>query len=102
MYGRHYSNDEGIAYAWLVLTVFIIVCGILISYYYGVINMILDGPNGDKAIGINHDILEGKQSEQSKRAIQFNVDFATNIPIMIVLSILVFAVGRAIVVKKVP
>jgi hypothetical protein len=101
MYG-HTNNDEGIAYAWLVLTIFVILCGILIAYYYGVINMLLDGPNGDKSVGINHDILAGKQSEQSKRAIQFNIDFATNIPIMIVLSIFVFAIGRAIVVKKVP
>ena len=96
------SSEDGVAYAWLVIMIFLILCGILIPLYYVIINNLIAGPNGDDAVGINHDIVAGKQSEQSKRAIQFNVDFATNLPIMIVLTILVFAVGRAIVVKKVP
>lgn len=99
---RGYDNSSGIAYAWMVIMLFLILCGILIPLYYVIINNLITGPEGDNAVGINHDILAGKQSEQSKRAIQFNVDFATNIPIFIVLTILVFAVGRAIVVKRVP
>jgi hypothetical protein len=95
-------NDEAIAYAWMVIMLFLILFGILIPLYYVIINNLITGPDGDDSVGINHDINEGKQSEQSKRAIQFNVDFATNIPFFIVITILVFAVGRAIVVKKVP
>lgn len=86
----------------MVAMIFLILCGILIPAYYVIVNNLISGPEGDNAVGINHDILAGKQSEQSKRAIQFNVDFATNIPFFIVITILVFAVGRAIVVKKVP
>ena len=96
------TSSEGIAYGWMVIMIFLIVCGILIPLYYVIVNNLIAGPDGDNSVGINHDILAGKQSEQSKRAIQFNVDFATNIPFFIVLSILVFAVGRAIVVKRVP
>ena len=94
--------ENSIAYAWMVITLFIILCGILIPVYYVIINGIIDGPQGDQTVGINHDIKLGRQSEQSKNAIQFNIDFAKNIPIFIVLSIFVFAVGRAIVVKRVP
>lgn len=99
---EHYDPESGIAYAWMVMTVFLIVAGILVLVFYGVINMLIVGPNGDESVGINHDLKAGLQSEQSKNAIQFNIDFAANIPIMIVLSIFVFAVGRAIVVKRVP
>lgn len=99
---KHYNSESGIAYAWFVLTVFIIIAGILLAFYYGVINSILNGPRGDQSIGVNHDIKEGKQSQQSRAAIQFNVDFATNIPFFFVIGCLVFAVARAIVVKKVP
>lgn len=98
---RH-SNEDAIAYAWMVITLFIIIAGITTAVLYVVINEFINGPNGDQSIGINHDIAAGKQSQQSRNAIQFNIDFATNIPIMLVLSIFVFAIGRAIVVKKVP
>jgi hypothetical protein len=96
------DNESGIAYAWMTITLFIIISGISIAVFYVVINKVIDGPNGDQSIGINHDIKEGKQSQQSRGAMQFNIDFATNAPIMLVLSILVFAVARAIVVRKVP
>lgn len=100
---NRFSNEDGIAYAWAVITLFLILMGILIAWFNGpLINSMISGPNGDNSIGINHDIAAGYQSQQSRGAIQFNVDFATNIPIFIVLSILAFAVGRAIVVKKVP
>ena len=98
---RH-ANEDGIAYAWMVITIFVILAGILILVYYGVINAIIYGPNGDKSVGINHDIAAGKQSQQSKNAIQFNIDFATNIPFIVVVGVLLFAVARAITVKKVP
>lgn len=100
---RNSDNTSGVAYAWMVITLFTILCGILISWYgAGVINALLAGPNGDNSVGINHDIAAGYQSAQSRNAIQFNVDFSQNLPIMIVLSVLVFAVARAIVVKRVP
>lgn len=99
---QHIDNEEAIAYAWMVITIFTIIAGFLVLVYYGVINMVLDGPNGDQSIGVNHDIKAGLQSQQSRNAIQFNVDFAKNIPVLFILGIFVFAVARAIVVKRVP
>lgn len=99
---QHNDQESGIAYAWMVITIFLILAGILYAVYIGVINSIISGPNGDNTVGINHDIQAGKQSQQSRSAMQFNIDFATNIPILLILGILIFAVARAIVVKKVP
>lgn len=99
---KRYGNEDGIAYAWMVITLFIILAGILIAVFYPVINSIISGPNGDNAVGINHDIQAGRLSQQGRNAAQFNIDFATNAPIMIVMSIFVFAIARAVVVKKIP
>ena len=101
---RPYNHDpeEAIAYAWMVITIFVIVAGFLILVYYAVINSILNGPGNDQSVGVNHDIKAGKQSQQSRNAINFNVEFAKNLPVLTILGILVFAVARSIVVKKVP
>lgn len=99
---KNTENSEGVAYAWMVITLFLILAGILIAVFYPIINSIISGPNGDNAVGINHDIQAGRLSQQGRNAAQFNIDFATNAPVMIVLSIFVFAIGRAIVVKRIP
>ena len=101
-YERNYNHERGIAYGWLVLSLFLIIAGILYAFYIGVIDNLITGPNNDNAVGINHDIIAGKQSEQSRGAIQFNVSMATNIPFFVIAGAFVFAIARAIVVKQVP
>jgi hypothetical protein len=95
-------DDSGIAYAWYVISLFLILAAGIYLVYIQVINAVITGPNGDDSVGINHDINEGKLSEQGKNAAQFNIDFATNIPFFLLLGVFVFAVARAIVVKRVP
>ena len=87
------------AYGWLVISLFLIIAGCLYAYYVGVINFMVNGPDGDQSSGINHDMKEGKQSTQSVNAINFNVQMAKNIPIFIIVGAFVFAVARAIAVK---
>ena len=98
----NFDNETAIAYGWMVLTIFVVVGGILIYAFYGVINAMIVGPEGDNTIGINHDIAAGKQSVQSKNAMQFNVSFATNVPVFVILGVLIFAVARALSVRRVP
>ena len=101
--GNECNNSEnGISYAWLVLSIFLIVAGILYAVFVGIVDNLITGPNNDNAVGINHDILAGKQSEQSRGAIQFNISFLTNVPFFLIMGAFVFAVSRAIVVKLVP
>jgi hypothetical protein len=96
------DTEEGIAYGWMVLSIFLMVAGILYLYLLGFVNMLLDGPNLDQSIGINHDIAAGKQSAQSVKAINFNVQMFTNIPLFLITGAFIYAVARAIVVKSVP
>ena len=96
------DNEEAISYWWFVSIIFLILAAFTYLVYIQVINSIIAGPNGDDSVGINHDINEGKLSEQGKRAAQFNIDFATNIPIFVLLGLFIGAVARAIVVKRVP
>jgi hypothetical protein len=100
--GNEYDNSSGIAYAWLVLSLFLIIAGILYAVFVGVVDNLITGPNNDNAVGINHDIAAGKQSEQSRGAIQFNVSMLTNVPFFVIMGAFVFAIARAIVVKQVP
>jgi hypothetical protein len=95
-------DDSGIAYGWLVISIFLILAGILYAELTGVVDSFLNGPNNDNSIGINHDIIAGKQSQQSANAIQFGVSMFTNIPWFILTGAFVFAITRAIVVKRVP
>ena len=96
------DNEEAIAYAWMAITIFLVFAAFMYLIYIKVVNSMIAGPAGDDSVGINHDINEGKLSEQGKNAAQFNIDFATNIPIFTLLGIFVYAVARAIVVKRVP
>ena len=95
----HDSSETGIAYGWLVLSIFIIIAGLMYIYLLGFTNQLIDGPNGDQSIGINHDIKEGKQSHQSVNAINFGIAMFTNIPLMVIIGAFLFAVTRAITVK---
>lgn len=95
-------NDDAIAYWWFVSVIFVAISAFMYLVYIGVINNLIAGPEGDNAVGINKDITDGKLSEQGKRAVQFNIDFATNIPLFVLLGLFVGAVARAIVVKRVP
>jgi hypothetical protein len=102
-HGRVISeNESGVAYGWLIISLFLVIAAVLYVIYLGVINSLLDGPQGDQSIGINHDIKAGKQSVQSRNAIQFNTSMATNIPFFVITGAFVFAISRAIVVKRVP
>ena len=96
------DNEEAVAYWWFVSVIFLVLAAFIYLVYIGVINAVIAGPAGDDSVGINHDIKEGKLSEQGKRAAQFNIDFATNIPLFVLLGLFVGAVARAIVVKRVP
>jgi len=93
------DTEEGIAYGWLVLSIFLIIAGVLYLYILSFTNMIIDGPNGDQSVGINHDIKQGKMSTQAVNAAKFNRDMITNIPLMLIFGAFIFAITRAISVK---
>jgi hypothetical protein len=96
------DSEEAIAYGWMVLSLFLMVAGILYLYLLGFVNMLIDGPNLDQSIGINHDIAAGKQSVQSVNAMNFNIAMFKNIPIFLITGAFIYAIARAIVVKSVP
>lgn len=94
------DSENGIAYGWLALSIFLVLAGILYSYLSGgMVNALINGPDGTQGMGINHDIKAGKQSTQSVNAIQFNIDMAKNIPMMVIVGAFLWAVSRAITVK---
>ena len=94
-------DDSAIAYGWLVLSIFFIIAGILYAVLSGMFtNDILNGPEGDQSIGINHDISKGYLSSQAVGAINFNVEMEKNIPLFICIGGFIFAIARAIVVKQ--
>ena len=95
------NSENGIAYGWMVLSMFLILAAILYIYIIDFTNMLIDGPNGDQSIGINHDIKAGKQSHQSVNAINFNIAMLKNVPLFVIIGAFLFAVSRAIVVKQV-
>ena len=101
MYLPPMDNESGIAYGWLVLSIFLILFGLLYLYLEGVVNSFITGPAGDNTIGINHDIAAGKLSAQGVGALNFNIQMFENAPLMIIIGAFIFAVTRAIVVKQV-
>jgi uncharacterized membrane protein SpoIIM required for sporulation len=96
---KHVDTEEAISYGWMVLSIFLIIVGILYLYIVSFNNMLLDGPNLDQSIGINHDIKEGKMSTQAVNAASFNSSMIKNIPLMLIFGAVIFAISRAIAVK---
>jgi len=97
------DNESGIAYGWMMLSIFLIIMGLLYSFLSGgVVNALINGPGNDQNVGINHDIAQGKLSTQGVNAIRFNIGMFTNIPLWLIIGGFVYAVGRAITVKQVP
>ena len=98
--GKYKPNTEdAIAYGWLALSLFLIIAAFMYVYLMGFVNMMINGPNGDQSIGINHDIKEGTLSQQGVNAISFNAAMLTNIPLWLIIGALIFSVARAITVK---
>jgi hypothetical protein len=95
----HNDQENGIAYGWMVLTIFLIIAGILYLYILNFTNMLVDGPNLDQSVGINHDIKAGTMSQQGANAAGFNIAMIKNIPVMLIFGAVIYAIARAIVVK---
>ena len=94
------DNEEAIAYGWFAMAIFLAIAAFIYAVYIGVINSMISGPNNDNSVGINHDIASGKLSKQGRNAAQFNIDFAMNIPLFVLIGAFIWSVNRAIYVKQ--
>jgi hypothetical protein len=96
----NYSNDQAVAYGWFMLAMLLLMGGIIYATVitFG-INTLLNGSDGNQTSGINHDIASGYQSEQSVNAINFNVEYAKNFPLILLFGGFIFSIVRAYYVR---
>jgi hypothetical protein len=94
------DRTSGISYGWMCIAILTVICGVLYAVLSGMFtNDLINGPNGDQSVGINHDIKAGYLSQQARGAISFNIEMEKDIPLILCTGFFIFAVARAIAVK---